>query len=146
MMSTTMRDAPILMLFIATMKPTEPRSSSFVLAVAKRERPAIVFERISCSMLAASATRSAPGGVCPGLRRASARTKDWARETALEAMPYHTALQRMWQIASIDLAAISPKSFGRICATSPSAENLKLSEQVPRMPIASHTPVSSSLY
>ena len=60
-------------------------------------------------------------GVWPGLRRASARTKDWARETALEAMPYHTALQRMWQIASIDLAAISPKSFGRICATSPSA-------------------------
>jgi NADPH-dependent ferric siderophore reductase len=62
-------------------KPTEVNSSLSAWAHAKRRRPSSVLARMSCNMLAASATRSAPGGVTFG-RPLLARARNSARGRA----------------------------------------------------------------
>src|SRR3954449_3190797 len=94
MISPASREAPTLMLFIATAKPTEVNSSLSAWAHAKRRRPS--------SVLAAHELQHAGGfgdAQRPGRRDirapfACARTKFCARASALLATPNQTALHR----------------------------------------------------
>ena len=101
--------------------------------------------RIVCSVLTSDARRSAPGGVVPGVLRASARTNARARDTASAAMPSHSDAQRMCETGCIVRDEMSAYGSGSTCAMSPDVSSTKPRLHVPRKPSVSQPVVCWSV-
>src|SRR5690349_12972916 len=141
-------DEPTLRLFILSAQLMDSRSSMPEgCAVIESNSPASASQllRMACSWVETLARRVAMGGTVPGLRRASARTNEPARDTASPAMPDHRADHRMCEYGTMVCADESAKEPGMICSTGPDDSSLKPGLQVPRMPMVSQLVVWVSL-